>query len=202
MRIRALKFCLVCIVALSAQARHANATPILEQTLPLSVSYVFGVDFSQLTESPLGEVTAGVSAVDLLFGPGNPSSSGCEAADFAGFIVGSIALLQRGTCTYALKALNAEAAGAVGVLIFNQGDTPAREGLIEGTLNAGFPGSIPVFGLPYALGVEFASAPRLIVRMVAEEIDESEVPAPATLMLVSLGLAGLNWSRRRRIHRR
>ncbi len=44
-----------------------------------------------------------------------------------------IALIQRGTCTFGIKALNAQNAGAEAVIIFNQGDTPLREGLIIGT---------------------------------------------------------------------
>jgi hypothetical protein len=62
------------------------------------------------------------------------NTSGCEAADFAGFPAGNIALVQRGFCPFATKAINAQAAGASAVIIFNQGDTPAREGLIVGTL--------------------------------------------------------------------
>ena len=68
-------------------------------------------------------MTAAVTAVDLQLGLGNTSTSGCEAADFAGFPAGNIALLQRGTCTFELKAENAAAAGAVGIVIFNQGNT-------------------------------------------------------------------------------
>ena len=37
---------------------------------------------------------------------------GCEAADFAGFPVGNIALVSRGGCTFATKAQNAYDAGA------------------------------------------------------------------------------------------
>ena len=37
-------------------------------------------------------------------GPANSSSSGCEAADFAGFPAGGMALMQRGTCGFAVKA--------------------------------------------------------------------------------------------------
>ena len=61
--------------------------------------------------------------------PGGPD-------DFAGFPAGSIALVQRGGCTFAVKAHNAEAAGAEAVIIFNQGNTPDREALIVGTLAA------------------------------------------------------------------
>lgn len=81
-----------------------------------------------------GDVTATVSSVDLVpLGPTTTSSSGCEAAELAGFVVGHIALMQRGTCTFAVKALNAFAAGAVGVRFFNHG-IPGSTGTIGATL--------------------------------------------------------------------
>ena len=52
--------------------------------------------------------------------------------DFSG--PADIALIQRGTCTFSDKAVNAETAGAEAVIIFNQGNDPTREGLIVGTL--------------------------------------------------------------------
>ena len=86
------------------------------------MTYVEGVDFDVIDQSDPGDVTAAVTAVDLQLGLGNTSTSGCEAADFAGFPAGNIALLQRGTCTFELKAENAAAAGATGIVIFNQGN--------------------------------------------------------------------------------
>lgn len=65
--------------------------------------------------------------------PGASSSSGCTSADFSGFVVGRIALIQRGGCNFGVKVINAQAAGASGVIIFNQGD-PGRSGLISGGL--------------------------------------------------------------------
>ena len=61
---------------------------------------------------------------------------------------GHIALIQRGTCTFAVKAVNAEAAGAAGVIIFNQGNTAAadRQELIVGTLGGPDVVGIPVVG--------------------------------------------------------
>ena len=47
---------------------------------------------------------------------------------------GDIALIQRGTCEFGVKAINAQTAGAEAVIIFNQGNTPLREGLVTGTL--------------------------------------------------------------------
>ena len=89
--------------------------------------------------------------------PPRANTSGCEAADFAGFPAGNIALVQRGTCAFAVKALNAQAAGASAVIIFNQGNTPEREALIVGTLGAGRRATIPVVGASFADGAALAA---------------------------------------------
>jgi Zn-dependent M28 family amino/carboxypeptidase len=125
---------------------------VLEQTAPIAATYETGA----FTGTGYGEVTAAVTAVDVVLAlPRDPVTSGCEAADFAGFPAGNIALIQRGTCTFATKALNAQAAGASAVIIFNQGNTPLREGLIFGTL---LPSTvaIPVVGASFADGVALA----------------------------------------------
>jgi Zn-dependent M28 family amino/carboxypeptidase len=122
----------------------------LEQTAPNAVTYTYGVDFQTMEYSGAGAVTASVQAVDLLLPPTGGSTSGCEASDFAGFTAGNIALIQRGTCTFGQKAQNAQAAGAAGAIIFNEGNTPDREGIINGTLGA--PVSIPVLDATFALG--------------------------------------------------
>ena len=104
---------------------------VLQQTAPIAATYETGA----FTGTGIGNVTGAVTPVDIdLVLPRDPVTSGCEAADFAGFPLGNIALIQRGTCTFALKAQNAQAAGASAVIIFNQGNTPLREGLIIGTL--------------------------------------------------------------------
>ncbi|MDH4206908.1 MAG: M28 family peptidase, partial [Desulfobacteraceae bacterium] len=129
------------------------STPLLEQISPNPTSYIEGTDFATMTYSGSGDVTAPIQDVDLMMPPTGGSTSGCEAPDFAGFTAGNIALIQRGTCSYALKAQNAEAAGAVGVIIFNEGNTPDRTGIPYGTLGA--PGVlIPVVGASFALGEE------------------------------------------------
>ena len=126
--------------------------PVLEQTAPTPTTYVDGVDFATMDYSGSGDFTAALIAVDLVVpSPApNSSTSGCEAADFAGFPVGGIALLQRGTCTFRLKATNAQAAGAVGVIVFNEGN-PGRTAILFGTL-APPPMSLPVVGASFSLG--------------------------------------------------
>jgi Zn-dependent M28 family amino/carboxypeptidase len=128
----------------------------LTQLTPVNAEYPTG----PYTGSGAGDVTAAVTPVDLQLGLGNTSSSGCEAADFAGFTAGTIALMQRGTCSFAIKALNAEAAGASGAIIFNQGDadTDARKGLIVGTLGGSDVVDIPVVGASYDQGVALSQA--------------------------------------------
>ena len=126
---------------------------LLEQLTPVSAEY----DTGAFTNSGFGDVTAAVVAVDINLVPPRATTSGCEAADFAGFPAGAIALIQRGTCTFADKATNAEAAGADAVIVFNQGNTPDREPLIVGTLAPAEPG-IPVVGASFADGEALAQA--------------------------------------------
>ncbi|MFC9560409.1 M28 family metallopeptidase [Agromyces sp. NPDC056965] len=123
----------------------------LEQLTPIAATYETG----PFTGSGPGNLTAAVWPVDIQLGVGNTSTSGCEPADFAGMPAGSIALIQRGTCTFGQKAINAEAAGALGVVIFNQGndDTAARNDLIVGTLGGSDIVGIPVVGASYEQGV-------------------------------------------------
>ena len=109
------------------------------------------------TGSGTGDVTGAVTPVDIDLALPGANTSGCEAADFAGFPAGGIALIQRGTCSFAIKALNAQAAGASAVIIFNQG-TFGREGLIVGTLGGPNVATIPVVGASFANGQALAQA--------------------------------------------
>ena len=76
-------------------------------------------------------------------------------------------MIQRGACSFQLKAENAAAAGAIGVIIFNQGNTNDRKGVIQGTLSADYEGGIPVFFVTYDRGVEWDSTADLELHMFA-----------------------------------
>lgn len=123
---------------------------VLQQLSPVPATY----PANPATGTGYGDVSGAVTAVDLQLGLGNTSTSGCEAADFAGFPAGTIALVQRGTCPFSQKAVNAKAAGASAVIIFNQGNTSAldRNNAVNPTL-APEVLSIPVVGTSYAAGV-------------------------------------------------
>jgi Zn-dependent M28 family amino/carboxypeptidase len=144
----------------------------LQQVAPNSITYVEGTDFGAITQSDPGDVTAAVTPVDLSLGLGNTSTSGCETADWAGFPAGNIALLQRGTCTFEIKAENAAAAGAVGIVIMNQGNTAAadRNNIPAVTLTANNTSGIPVIGVTYALGVTLSQTPGLRMRVFANTL--------------------------------
>jgi Zn-dependent M28 family amino/carboxypeptidase len=87
------------------------------------------VDFITFELSPSGTLTdvAVVPTNDILIPSPGGSTSGCEPEDFPAATSGSIALIQRGTCPFVQKLSNAQDAGAVGVILFNEGDTPDRQ---------------------------------------------------------------------------
>ena len=132
--------------------------PIFARTAPSAKTYVEETDFATMEYSGNGDVTAQVVPTNdiVLPSPGG-STSGCEASDFPAAVAGKIALIQRGTCTFRQKAENAQAAGAIGVVIFNEGDTEERSGILFGTLDPPQM-TLPVIGTSTAVGEELLAA--------------------------------------------
>jgi Zn-dependent M28 family amino/carboxypeptidase len=124
-------------------------TPTFEQLSPDPTTYVYGTDFQDMSYSGSGDVTGTVVPVDV-----DSADSGCEASDFTAAVSGQVALIKRGACDFAVKAANAEAAGATAAIIYNDGADPSREGLIGGTL--GSPAGIPVLDTTFALGPQLS----------------------------------------------
>jgi Zn-dependent M28 family amino/carboxypeptidase len=124
-----------------------------DRLTPTARSYVEGTDFDTMDFSGSGDVTGTVVPTnDVLIPSTGGSTSGCEQSDFPASVDGNIALIQRGTCTFEQKAQNATAAGARAAIIFNEGNSADRTGLIAGTL--GTPQSIPVIETTFAVGEE------------------------------------------------
>ncbi|XVU28803.1 M28 family metallopeptidase [Actinoplanes sp. CA-054009] len=142
------------------------------QNAPTPTTYVDQEDYDVLDCSGGGTATGNVVGVDLQLTTPNTSTSGCEASDFVG-VAGNIALVQRGTCGFGVKAANAAAAGATGVIIMNQGNTtaPDRNDLFAGTL--GGPVGIPAISVSYPQGVAFAGTAGLNVTITVSA--EAEV---------------------------
>jgi Zn-dependent M28 family amino/carboxypeptidase len=126
-----------------------------------------------LTNSGSSDVTAPLRAVKLGLDDGAPaaSTSGCDAADFEGFVRGSVALVRRGTCPFQAKVENAVAAGAVGVVIMNEG-TQGRIEAFSGLLMK--PVAVPVVGIPYergrSLDMAFRTGAAVGVRLAVDAV--------------------------------
>ncbi|TMR24417.1 M20/M25/M40 family metallo-hydrolase [Nonomuraea turkmeniaca] len=151
--------------------------PVLKRTSPDPKTYSYGFfsDYVAMGDSPAGAVSGTIQPVDLVLPPGptaNSSTSGCEASDFAGFVPGNIALMQRGTCNFRIKVDNAMAAGAAGVIVFNEGQTGRTEVDLNPVLSG--PGvTIPSFFARFSVGQELAAAAGTTVQMNYDPIVET-----------------------------
>ncbi|GAB2693168.1 M20/M25/M40 family metallo-hydrolase [Thalassiella azotivora] len=143
-------------------------------SLTVAGGATYEVDQMEYSPStPVGGVTAGAVT------PGT-NAEGCDAAAWEGSDpTGGIAVVSRGSCSFAQKAQVAEAAGAVGVVVYNN-----TEGMLFGTLGAPDVVSIPVAGMTQADGQALAAAAQagdvevtLEVRFRTEEVESFNVIA-------------------------
>jgi Zn-dependent M28 family amino/carboxypeptidase len=167
------------------------------QTAPTAKSYVEGpeatADFNLMGYSGSGDlVDVQVVPIDIQISddappntkPPNTSTSGCEPKDFdppASATEDQVALIQRGTCPFRVKAENAQAAGYAAAIIFNEGQE-GRQELIGGGLG-GLGINIPVLITSFAVGQELYDTPSPGARVsisadtIAEERTTSNVIA-------------------------
>jgi Zn-dependent M28 family amino/carboxypeptidase len=115
-----------------------SAPPVLNQVTPTAKTYTPGTaeqsgtpdsDFITFGGSPtatLDNVPVVPVGGIVIPSPGG-TDSGCDAADYPAAVAGAVALIQRGTCAFVQKIDLAVEAGAVGVIIFNEGNTPDRQ---------------------------------------------------------------------------
>ncbi|MFO7662848.1 MAG: M28 family metallopeptidase [Chloroflexota bacterium] len=164
---------------------------ILEQVSPPPAGPIENNIFSYSGSS---DVTAPVTA---LAAPPVDPTPGCEAADFAGFPAGNIALISRGACTFASKATNAYNAGASGVVIYNN-----APGVINGTLGNDFTLDIGVTSVTQAVGQQLAATPGLVLRLKTDTfrgiattsnvLAESRAGDPDNVVMVGAHLDSVN----------
>jgi Zn-dependent M28 family amino/carboxypeptidase len=146
---------------------HETAAPVLEQVSPTSKPYVAGsaaddnspsVDFIAFEHSPTKSLTnvKVVPTNDIVIPSPGGTTSGCEMSDFPATTSGAVALIQRGTCAFTQKLQNAVTAGAVGVILFNEGDTAGRRNALFRSAPPGYP--IPAVLSSFAVGEELYNA--------------------------------------------
>lgn len=117
----------------------APGTSILS-TQPSSYTVNAGAGTHEALPMTFAGLTSGLSGQLVACGIGNPG-------EFPAAVNGNIALIQRGTLTFAEKAANAKAAGARAVVIDNN-----APGLFLGTLGAS-DAWLPVFAISQSAGV-------------------------------------------------
>ena len=145
--------------------------------------------------SETGDVTGTLVATnDIVIPPGaqaSTSNSGCEPGDFtaASTTEPQVALIQRGTCDFHIKAENAQAAGYDAAIIFNEGQ-PGRDETLAGTLTADDLSTIPVIGTSFAIGEELynqVNAGSVTVRVATTTEIVRDVPTANLLATTKTG---------------
>lgn len=142
-----------------------RSPPVLALVVPEEGPPIPQGDVRTLHRSGAGEVIAPLSPVDLGLIEGTApaaSTSGCEPDDFRGFEAGTVALLRRGTCPFQVKVDHAAAAGAMAVVVMNEG-TPGRLDRFSGTLPT--VARVPVVAVPFEQGRALAGRPGAQVRV-------------------------------------
>jgi Zn-dependent metalloprotease len=113
--------------ARSAAACSTFSPPVgqLRVNAPASIAgdYFAQAAFFGPALTPEGVTGDVVAALDPPDASGPSTSDGCSALTNAAAVSGKIALINRGTCTFVTKVLNAQAAGAIGVIIANNAAT-------------------------------------------------------------------------------
>ncbi len=140
---------------------------VVDLVTPDRAPFVEGTDFVVMSGSGSGNVMTGrLRPIDIAFTldgtgmlntrPVDSSTSGCEQADYdaAGFVAGDVALIQRGTCTFAAKVNLAVANGASAIVMFNEGQT----GRTAFTFGGVAPAMIPIIAATFGTGVALTAA--------------------------------------------
>ena len=147
------------------------AAPTLSATPAPPSPWAANTDYATMSGSGSGAVSdAPIAVIDFTppTSQASTSSAGCEAADFPASLAGTVAVIQRGTCDFGLKAKNAQDRGAVAVIIFNEGTLgdPERNGLINGTVED-YGVTIPALEMTYAAGRYLVDHPTAKVSLSA-----------------------------------
>jgi len=186
--------CCVLLAGLTPIIPIASATTF-EIVSPFSMTYSFPDDYKLFTvinpgsfPSDPGDVTAALQYV----GDGN------ESTDYASFVSGNIALIERGGTLFSAKVSLAESFGAVGAIIFDYG-------IVYPDVTHSAETFIPSIFTTNEVGIELQSLlisssvpPYSPIIAHLEVSGASTVAEPMTTLLLGLGLMGVAAVRRKR----
>ncbi len=180
------------------------SVPFVRQDAPSTLEVVGAAtafedlrDFKAMLLSASGDVTAPILALgfDPVAQPGARGGLGCDTADWAGFPVGAIALVQPGRCLRRDVIVNAQDAGAAAVLV----SYPEwmRDTVLRPTLLNAADIAVPALGVTHDAGLALAAAAqagsqvRVAVHMTIETRTSfnviAETPAGDPAHVVMLG---------------
>src|SRR5688572_21198198 len=110
-----------------------------------------------------------IAAEDPPDATGPATTDGCSPFTNASAIEGNIALIERGTCTFALKARNATSAGASAVIIYNNAANAdsAPPGMADDGVNGQFV-TIPAVSLTRADGLAIVGQPAVTASLIVD----------------------------------
>ncbi len=119
----------------------AKGFPLLKVTSPAAIAGDLQVGLATFGPALTSPGVSGslVLATDAANAAGPTTTDGCTAITNAAAIAGKIALVDRGTCGFTVKALNAQAAGAIAVVIVDN---------VAGSPPAGLGGADPTITIP------------------------------------------------------
>lgn len=137
-------------------------TPLLRVLSPASIAGVFDVgaaSFGPPLASPglTGDIVVGLDPADAI---GPSTTDGCSPFTNAAAVNGRIALVDRGTCGFAVKVKNAQNAGAIGVVIADN---------VAGGPPAGLGGTDPTIVIP-SVRITLADGNLIKARLTAGDI--------------------------------
>lgn len=138
----------------------------LRATAPASIAgeYGFGTASFGPAATPAnfgGSVVVGTDAANT---EGPSATDGCTTFTNAAQVAGRIAIVDRGTCAFVVKALNAQAAGASGLLVANNAAGSPAPGLggVDPTI------TIPALGVTQADGALFKGTAGVVVALAID----------------------------------
>ncbi|MFY0526501.1 myxosortase-dependent M36 family metallopeptidase [Archangium gephyra] len=132
-----------------------NAPASIAGNYPVGIATGFGPQIFDVT----GDVVAALDAVDPTV-PTSTNTDACTELTNAADVAGKIALVDRGSCDFTVKMANAQAAGAIGVIVADNAEGPvANMGGTSATI------TIPVLRLTQADGKKVRDASGVNVRL-------------------------------------
>ncbi|MBI2679179.1 MAG: peptidase [Candidatus Koribacter versatilis] len=116
----------------------APGVPVVRIDSPAGIVGAYSVGLAQFGPLPSTPGVSGnvVQALDAADAAGPSTKDGCGPILNAGAVAGNIAIIDRGTCGFVVKAKNAQNAGAVGVIIADNaaGSPPAGMAGVDPTV--------------------------------------------------------------------